>query len=103
MKGGACLGFLLAARLLGVQIPAGSELSIRLTDKAASEAQAQPPGIHAVLIAPVILNGTVAVAAGVQLTGSVKQAKAATDRIRPSCNLSLLRSATARLGRPFRP
>jgi hypothetical protein len=36
--------------------------------------------IHAILIAPVILNGIVAVSAGAQLTGSVKQAKAATDK-----------------------
>ena len=63
-----------------MQIPAGAELSVRLTDKVASEAQTPPPAVHAVLIAPVILNGTVAVSAGAQLTGSVKQAKAATDK-----------------------
>jgi hypothetical protein len=77
---GAALGLLAAIQLLGVQIPTGSELSIRLTDKVASEAQTQPAAIHAVLIAPVILNGAVAVSAGAQLTGSVKQAKAATDK-----------------------
>ena len=80
MKIGVGPIFLVAAQLFGAQIPAGSELSIRLTDKVASEAQTQPPAIHAVLIAPVILNGTVAVSAGAQLTGSVKQAKAATDK-----------------------
>jgi hypothetical protein len=62
------------------QIPAGSELSVRLLDKIASEAPAQPASLHAVLIAPVILNGAVIVAAGAQLTGSVHDAKAATEK-----------------------
>lgn len=72
-------GVIVAARMLAVQIPAGSELSIRLTDKVASEAQAQT-AIHAVLIAPVIVNGAIAVSAGAQLAGAVKQAKAATAK-----------------------
>jgi hypothetical protein len=80
MRIGGGLIFLCAARLFGVQIPVGSELSIRLVDKVASESQTQPPAVHAVLIAPVILNGSVAVSAGAQITGSVKQAKAATDK-----------------------
>jgi len=80
MKIGVGLIFMVAAHLFGVQIPTGSELSIRLTDKVASEAQTQSPAIHAVLIAPVILNGTVAVSAGAQLTGSVNQPKAAIDK-----------------------
>src|ERR1700733_1110024 len=79
-KKGLALVFTLAVPLLGAQIPAGTELSIRLSDKVASEAQTQPAVIHAVLIASVILNGAVAVSAGAQLTGSVKQAKAATDK-----------------------
>jgi hypothetical protein len=69
-----------AAAVFAVQIPAGSELSIRLTDKVASEAQTQPPAVHAVLIAPVIVNGAVAVSAGARLTGTIKQAKAATEK-----------------------
>lgn len=80
MKAAACLVFLLSARLFGVPVPAGSELSVRLTDKVASEATIQPTAIHAVLIAPVIVNGAVAVSAGAQLTGAVKQAKAATEK-----------------------
>jgi hypothetical protein len=80
MRGSLFLVFLLASHLPGVQIPAGAELSIRLTDKVASEAQTQPPAIHALLIAPVILNGAIAVSAGAELTGSVKQSKAATQK-----------------------
>ncbi|HEX4274664.1 MAG TPA: LssY C-terminal domain-containing protein [Bryobacteraceae bacterium] len=70
---------LISAPVFAARIPSGTELSIRLTDKAASEVQAQA-SIHAVLIAPVIVNGTVAVSAGAQLTGTVKQAKAATEK-----------------------
>jgi hypothetical protein len=71
---------LLAVPLFAVQIPAGTELSVRLTDKVSSEAKTQPPAVHAILIAPVILNGGVAVGAGAKLTGTVKQAKAATEK-----------------------
>jgi hypothetical protein len=74
------LTLFLASQLAGVTVPTGSELNVRLTDKVASEAQTQPSAIHAVVIAPVILNGTVAISAGAQLTGSIKQAKAATDK-----------------------
>src|ERR1019366_6375074 len=49
-------------------------------DKVSSEAKTQPPAVHAILIAPVILKGGVAVAAGAKLTGTVKQAKAATEK-----------------------
>ena len=70
----------LVSRLFAVEIPSGTELSIRLTGKVASETPAPHPEVHAVLIAPVIVNGNVALAAGAELTGSVKQAKAATDK-----------------------
>jgi hypothetical protein len=84
MTRSCCLAFVLATQLSGVQIPSGTELSIRLTDKVASEAQTQhagqTPAIHAVLIAPVILNGAVTISAGAQLTGTARQARAATDK-----------------------
>ncbi len=68
------------APLLALQIPTGTELNVRLIDKVASEATPQPSVIHAVLIAPVLIGGTVAISTGAQLTGNVKQAKAATDK-----------------------
>lgn len=68
------------ARLHAAQIPAGAELSIRLTDKVASEAPMPQPPVHALLIAPVIVEGKIGLAAGAQLTGTVKQAKAATGK-----------------------
>jgi hypothetical protein len=80
MKAAVALSVLIAPQLFAVQIPANSELSIRLTDKVASEAPTQPSAVHAVLIAPVVVNGAVMVSAGSQLVGFVKQAKAATDK-----------------------
>jgi hypothetical protein len=80
MKRPLYAALLLAAPLTAVQIPTGAELSIRLTDKVASEAQTQPAAIHAVVIAPVILEGAVAISAGAQVTGTVKQAKAAAEK-----------------------
>ena len=74
-----CGALLAAAPLWAVQIPSGAELSIRLTDKVASE-KPLPQPVHAVLIVPVIVDGKIALPAGPQLTGTVKQAKAATDK-----------------------
>lgn len=79
----AWAAFLVAAAALRVhaaQIPAGTELSIRLTDKVASEAPLPQPPVHALVIAPVIVDGRIALGAGAELTGAVKQAKAATDK-----------------------
>jgi hypothetical protein len=70
----------LTTQTFAAQIPAGAELSIRLTDKVASETPLPQPPVHALLIAPVIVDGNIALPAGAQLTGSVKQAKAATDK-----------------------
>jgi hypothetical protein len=70
----------LAARIFAAQIPTGTELSIRLTDKVASEVPLPQPPVHALVIAPVIVDGKIALAAGTELTGTVKQAKAAADK-----------------------
>ncbi|HEY3826802.1 MAG TPA: LssY C-terminal domain-containing protein [Bryobacteraceae bacterium] len=90
MKGAVALSVLIATQLFAVQIPANSELSIRLADKVASEAPTQPSAVHAVLIAPVVVNGAVTVSAGSQLVGSVKQAKAATDTDKDPATLELV-------------
>lgn len=81
MRAGAFCTAIVAATapLWAVQIPAGAELSIRLTDKAASD-KPLPQLVHALLIAPVIADGKIALPAGARLTGAVKQAKAATDK-----------------------
>lgn len=63
-----------------VQIPVGTELSVRLQDKVASDAKTQPAAIHAVLIAPVVVNGSVAIGTGAQLTGAIRDPHAATEK-----------------------
>lgn len=68
-----------ALPLCGVKIPAGTELSARLVDKVSTTANAAGP-VHAVLIAPVILDGGIAIAPGAQLTGTIKQSKAVADK-----------------------
>lgn len=72
--------FFYAAALFAAQIPAGTELSVRLVDKVASDAKTQPVAIHAVLISPVAVNGAIVIGAGAHLTGSVRDAKAATEK-----------------------
>ncbi len=74
----------LASPLLAVRIPAGTELSVRLTDRVSTEAAntgaaATGAAVHAVLIAPVMLGGAIAIAPGATLTGKVKQARAASS------------------------
>jgi hypothetical protein len=76
----ACCAVALAARIFAAQIPTGTELSIRLTDKVASEAPLPQPAVHGLVIAAVIVDGKIALAAGAEVTGTVKQAKAATDK-----------------------
>ena len=67
----------LIAPAFAAQIPAGTEISIRLNDKVSSEVTT-PQTFHATVIAPVVLNDKVVLPAGPVLSGSVKLAKAAT-------------------------
>jgi hypothetical protein len=83
----ACCLVLCAVRSLAVQIPAGAELSIRLSDKVASDAAKPQAGIHAVLIAPVMVNGNIAIPSGTPLTGEVKAAKPASEKERAQLQL----------------
>lgn len=63
--------------LAAVQIPAGTELNIRLTDKVASETTTAHTAIHAVLVNPVVVNGAMVVPLGAVLTGEVAKVSAA--------------------------
>ena len=78
----------LAAPALAVQVPAGTEISIRLNDKVSSAATTSQGEIHATVVAPVVLNGAVAIPAGVILTGTVKQARAYSDKERALLELN---------------
>ena len=95
--------FLCAATLIpAAQIPAGTELSIRLLDKISSDklssdqpsaarpvSETAPPQaqIHAALIMPVLAEGRVVLPLGVLLTGEVKQARPAADKQRAQLQL----------------
>jgi hypothetical protein len=70
---------LLASPVFAVQIPAGAELEIRVTGKIASETMHVHDPVPAVLIAPVMVNGRVALPLMARVTGEVKQARAASD------------------------
>ncbi len=72
----AALTALFYASLLTAQIPAGTQLDFRLNHKIASEVTT-PQTFQATLVAPVILNGTVALPTGLIVNGTVKQARAA--------------------------
>lgn len=77
-------GSLLAA----VQIPAGTELNIRLTDKVASETATAHTAIHAVLVTPVALNGKLVLPLGTPLAGEIVAAKAAADQVQATLQLN---------------
>jgi hypothetical protein len=68
-----------AARTYATPIPAATELSIRLSDKIASESTTPQGPIHAVLISPVVIEGKIVLPMGAQLTGALRQARAASD------------------------
>ncbi len=87
LQKGAGIALLCAFRLFATQIPAGTELSIRLTDKVATETTKPQTPVHAVLIVPVIADGKITLPLGVQLSGEVKQVKAAADKERAQLEL----------------
>ncbi len=72
----AALIALWALPVFATQIPAGTELAVRLNDKVASELTT-PQTFKLTLVAPVVLNGAIALPTGLTLAGTVKQAHAA--------------------------
>ncbi|MDE3198403.1 MAG: LssY C-terminal domain-containing protein [Acidobacteriota bacterium] len=79
---------LCAGAAYGAVLPAGTELSIRLLDKIASEAPAASPvTVRAAVIAPVVVDGRIVLPAGPQLTGAVKDASAASGATRAQLRL----------------
>jgi hypothetical protein len=73
--------------VFAVQIPAGTEISIRLTDKVSSEAVAPRDNVHAIVIAPVVIGGKIVLPAGPTLSASVKASKAASATERAQLQL----------------
>src|SRR5690348_4957700 len=64
-----------ASAAWGATIPAGTELQVRLTSEASSEKPSGQP-ISAVVIAPLLVNGVVAITPGTQLGGKTADASA---------------------------
>lgn len=87
----AVLALAMAPALWGAVIPAGTEISLRLTTKIASEATDPQNDVHAMVIAPVILDGAIALPTGAQLTGAVKQARASGDKVKAQMELVFTR------------
>jgi hypothetical protein len=73
----ACCALALPA--LGVEVPAGTQLQIRLKTKIASNTSKPDDPVESLVIAPVMVNGALAIPAGVTLRGVVTAASAATD------------------------
>lgn len=63
--------------LNAAEIPAGTELHIRLKDKVDSSTAEPKQAVRAVLIAPVTRNGAVVIPAGAEVSGVVREAAAA--------------------------
>ena len=69
-----CIALGLVAQALSNQaeaarIPAGTDLSVRLIDKVATETTKPATAIHATVIVPVIVEEVIAIPAGAQLDG----------------------------------
>ncbi|MGA2132334.1 MAG: LssY C-terminal domain-containing protein [Bryobacteraceae bacterium] len=72
-------GCVLALPALAAVAPSGTEIQVRLKTKIASNTSKKDDPVETTVIAPVMVNGSVAIPAGVTLRGVVKDAKAATD------------------------
>jgi len=79
---------LFAFAAIAATVPAGTELSVRLKDKIASESTAAGATVHADLIAPVVADGRIVIPAGAVLSGTVKQVKPANGATRAEIQLS---------------
>ncbi|MBI3282248.1 MAG: LssY C-terminal domain-containing protein [Acidobacteria bacterium] len=74
-----CVSLLLCARASGAVLPAGVEIHARLESKVSSETSKLGDAVEAVVIAPVVSNGEIALAAGSRLRGSVTFVKASAQ------------------------
>jgi hypothetical protein len=76
---GLSAGCLLALPALAIEVPAGTPLQVRLKTKIASNTSKPDDPVETMLIAPVSVNGALAIPAGVTLRGVVTAASPATD------------------------
>lgn len=74
----ACLVLLTFRGCLAVEIPAGTLLPVRLTEPISTASAAPGNEVHAVTIAPVVVNGAVVLAPRTPLVGRVKSVVSAS-------------------------
>lgn len=79
LKNSLLAGWTLASPALAVTVPAGTQVQIRLQTKVASNTSKPDDPIETIVIAPVTVNGALAIPAGVTLCGVVTAASPATD------------------------
>src|SRR6266545_5393256 len=70
---------LLASAFAAVQVPAGTEVQIRLKSKLSTAASHPKDPVEAIVIAPVILDGNIALPAGATVRGKVVEVAPAAD------------------------
>jgi hypothetical protein len=73
----ALLAVLLAGSLSAAVVPAGTELELRLTSKVSSTTSKSRDAFQAVVIAPAVAGGSIAIGPGAKVAGHVKVAKPA--------------------------
>jgi hypothetical protein len=87
---GLLAGWALIVPAMAVQIPTGAQIQVRLKTKIASNTSKPGDPVETMVIAPVPVNGPLAIPAGVTLRGVVKDATAATDpTVRATLGLDL--------------
>jgi hypothetical protein len=64
---------------LAVEVPAGTEIQIRLKTKVSSNTSKPKDPVEAVVIAPVMVDGAFVIPAGAGIRGAVTEAKPSTD------------------------
>jgi len=72
-------GWALALPALALEVPAGAQLQVRLKTRIASNTSKPDDPVETMVIAPVMVNGALAIPAGITLRGVVTGASAATD------------------------
>jgi LssY C-terminus len=70
-SGSALLALLMSSSAFGLQLPAGTEIQIRLTTKVSTQSSKLKDKVEAVVIAPVMASGQFAIPAGAVVRGTV--------------------------------
>jgi hypothetical protein len=74
----AAAGFFLAANVFAIQVPAGTEINLRLKTKVSSATSKIKDTVEATVIQPVMVGGQFVIPAGISAHGVVIESKAST-------------------------